>query len=501
MQQEVQDLLAKLNVDDEKTRDDARYHLNVLMCTAWDRDRAYGEEWKPDLPPELQDIQLDQNTQREIIDHLTALIKQNAPSWASLIYSMTRLHPLIYMEQLLDIIQNHLHHLSHTRFSVHQAFVALDDCFMFSSEDDQAEIDRLLEKYNPIPVLENLLASPDVNEFDVDTLERVLHDLRWRDFLKFDSETIKKMILDGKNLQHAPLFDIDLQGEDLRHVDVATASLHDSNLADANLEGVDLHECSITYLQRANLRRANLTKAGLSFADVTHADLSDAILQAADLQGANFQGCTFSNTNLRGANLVQANLQDSSIADAQFDATTRLPNAEFWSPQTDLGMFTDATHPSFWRGYFPDDEVDLSHQDWSETNLQATNLRDGVLRGANFSRANLLMTGLNQVDGEGASFQNADMRRSNLSYANLKKADLCGANLTDALLWESDMEGALFDETTLLPDGSQWSPEVDMQRFTNPHHPDCQMHRYPLLGIFEPWRDQEREDYRNMMDQ
>lgn len=41
-------------------------------------------------------------------------------------------------------------------------------------------------------------------------------------------------------------------------------------------------------------------------------------------------------------------------------------------------------------------------------------------------------------------------------------ANLQGANLLAA--W--------FDEDTVLPDGTKWVPDTDMERFTDPDHPD-----------------------------
>ncbi len=88
-------------------------------------------------------------------------------------------------------------------------------------------------------------------------------------------------------------------------------------------------------------------------------------------------------------------------------------------------------------------------------------LQDGTLRGITMSRSNL-----QNADLRGADLQNVKMsgRRGgvNLSGAGLKGAKLKGAK----------MELVQFSPETSLPDGSNWTPETDMTRFTDPNHPD-----------------------------
>jgi hypothetical protein len=82
---------------------------------------------------------------------------------------------------------------------------------------------------------------------------------------------------------------------------------------------------------------------------------------------------------------------------------------------------------------------------------------DATLRRVYLSGANL----------QGANLWHANLQGAYLAYADLQGAYLIGANLQGALL-----NRAGFDEETYLPDGSQWTPDTDMNRFTNPEHPD-----------------------------
>ena len=98
------------------------------------------------------------------------------------------------------------------------------------------------------------------------------------------------------------------------------------------------------------------------------------------------------------------------------------------------------------------------------------------------------------LDGslDGAFLNGADLRGANLFAANLKGTYLRGANLADAGLvgarfegatlenanfLGADLESATFDARTRLPDcdpfgSSVWRPHTDMDRFTDPDHPD-----------------------------
>ena len=123
---------------------------------------------------------------------------------------------------------------------------------------------------------------------------------------------------------------------------------------------------------------------------------------------------------------------------------------------------------------------DLSHvylegMDLTDADLQATSLFQANLKGADLRNANL----------EGARLVNADLHGTSLSGANLEEANLGGANLEGAIL-----RSAVFNERTWLPDGkppdhnpitaewivypeSYYQPGVtDMDKYTNPNHPD-----------------------------
>ncbi len=119
--------------------------------------------------------------------------------------------------------------------------------------------------------------------------------------------------------------------------------------------------------------------------------------------------------------------------------------------------------------------------------LHAKNLEEANLQGVRMGRVNLRHARMDfsKLNGahlffanmEGADMSGVDFSRAVLTGANLRHADLVAANLRGALLSEADLmhaklDRAQFDETTQLPDKSNWNKQVDLTRFTNPSHPN-----------------------------
>jgi uncharacterized protein YjbI with pentapeptide repeats len=74
-----------------------------------------------------------------------------------------------------------------------------------------------------------------------------------------------------------------------------------------------------------------------------------------------------------------------------------------------------------------------------------------------------------------AYFVNANLEGANFGKANLNGADFEGANLQRAVFSHPLVGAAELNETTTLPDGSNYNPEQgleQLERFTNPEHQD-----------------------------
>ena len=75
-----------------------------------------------------------------------------------------------------------------------------------------------------------------------------------------------------------------------------------------------------------------------------------------------------------------------------------------------------------------------------------------------------------------AHLRKANLKGANLLFADLRLVDLKEANLQqvdlrEAKLQQANLEGAEWDEKTIMPDGTQWTSNSDLRRFTNPNHP------------------------------
>jgi hypothetical protein len=102
-----------------------------------------------------------------------------------------------------------------------------------------------------------------------------------------------------------------------------------------------------------------------------------------------------------------------------------------------------------------------------EANLWKANLREAFLWKANLREADLVGAFL-----MGAFLWEANLWKANLWEANLWEANLMLANLEGAHLERACLEGAKLSEDSILPDGTNWTPDTDMARFTDPDHPD-----------------------------
>jgi hypothetical protein len=98
-------------------------------------------------------------------------------------------------------------------------------------------------------------------------------------------------------------------------------------------------------------------------------------------------------------------------------------------------------------------------------NMEAANLRRANLRGASLVQTNLQRAMIQEADLSGA-----DLSMSNLGRANLRLANLQGTNLYGANLWGVNLHGAVFDGSTILPNGEAYSCDDDVMRFIDPNY-------------------------------
>ncbi|MGB1288235.1 MAG: pentapeptide repeat-containing protein [Aggregatilineales bacterium] len=219
------------------------------------------------------------------------------------------------------------------------------------------------------------------------------------------------------------------------------AQFQGADLFMGNFDSVSLLEAQLSHsnLFMINLENANLFRANLTAANLQDANLSQAMLQEATLGEAHMSPCNLTGANLRGARLWSADLQTATLVDAIFNEAD-LRHARLSRVSAGSASFINAKMQG----------VEMLFAHFNNAQFNHANLTEADMR-----RCNLRHASLNDVCAIGAK----------LEYANLGGADLCGADLRHASL-----TGIHFDTKTILPDGSTWSRQTDMGRFTNPRH-------------------------------
>ncbi|MBZ0306544.1 MAG: pentapeptide repeat-containing protein [Anaerolineae bacterium] len=172
-----------------------------------------------------------------------------------------------------------------------------------------------------------------------------------------------------------------------------------------------------------------------------HGWLYDGSLRGANLARANLQQSQLSNANLQEANLAVVNLQQAYLDEAT------LQQAQLWNAKLQ--------------------KAKLNRANLHQAKLRQANLQQVELRQANLHQAKLTEANLHRAELWSANLQQTGLLRANLQQAELIDANLQGADLRWAVLRDAELS-----KSTILPDGTHWTPETDMRRFTDPTHPD-----------------------------
>lgn len=178
-------------------------------------------------------------------------------------------------------------------------------------------------------------------------------------------------------------------------------------------------------LQNQNLEEANLKDAPLRHANLQETNLLLTNLQNADLSGANLQRAYFWGANLQETKLYSANLEGANL-----------------------------------------EEANLKYAKLENVNLKDANLYGVILEEAYLAQSNLEGANLEEANLKNATLWGVNLGGSSLKRVNLSKATLQGANLSKANLYKANLSNAW------LPDGTKWTSETDMTRFTDPDHSD-----------------------------
>ena len=110
----------------------------------------------------------------------------------------------------------------------------------------------------------------------------------------------------------------------------------------------------------------------------------------------------------------------------------------------------------------------LANAHLNHADLEGVNLQDVPL-----PNARLALTNLRHAKFTRADLHNAYLKGANLQSACFRGTDLRGANLNDANLIDAHFDAATqLDSETILPDCTYWEEGNDINRYTNPKHPN-----------------------------
>lgn len=104
----------------------------------------------------------------------------------------------------------------------------------------------------------------------------------------------------------------------------------------------------------------------------------------------------------------------------------------------------------------------LCDANWPDANLMNTQFKRADMRRMNLRHAKLQDT----------DFTRADLSYSDLQFADLTHANLMAMDLSSVNLLGAKLDKAQFNDHTRLPDGTMWTPQTDMTRFTDDRHPN-----------------------------
>lgn len=207
--------------------------------------------------------------------------------------------------------------------------------------------------------------------------------------------------------QRAELTDVDFSDAKIWHSDFSEANLRDtifeeavfeySHLDRAELVDSDLEETEFiaTQLVETNLSGSRLRETVFEEAQAVESDFSEAIMRDATITDSNLMSSDFSGAELQSAKLRECNLSYVDFTDAD------LRGADFTSSDVAGAELSDANNlvssgiaaarnlsEAEWAGANLHG-IDFTRRDLSDAALEEVQLRDGILRGADLSNANL----------------------------------------------------------------------------------------------------------------
>lgn len=126
-------------------------------------------------------------------------------------------------------------------------------------------------------------------------------------------------------------------------------------------------------------------------------------------------------------------------------ADSALAELRMYAPDVQAAMTVLGKHTAPW--------YDIDGLRFRHCDLRRVNLSRGHFENARFTEAHLVRAWMVGTQLAGASLRDADLTGADLSDANLSGANIRGTNFTQAVLTGTNFEDAVFDDSTIWPDG------------------------------------------------
>lgn len=192
--------------------------------------------------------------------------------------------------------------------------------------------DNLNEKYFILPFkhVQSLTTTPDREYFFEVKKDTLIKDLTHRiSHSELFLITKNEPFFDSSYLEKLKLFNLkDLIRKYGRHLNLQGADLKGIQLEKVNLKNADLSYCQLqgANLKNANLKNVNLTQANLEGCNLVEANLFRANMTKTDLRRANLTQAELRETNLnftffRGAELWSASMWSVDVSMAHMEGT------------------------------------------------------------------------------------------------------------------------------------------------------------------------------------
>lgn len=125
--------------------------------------------------------------------------------------------------------------------------------------------------------------------------------------------------------------------------------------------------------------------------------------------------------------------------------------------------------------------ADLSYSNMSNAYLFETDMRSAYLEGVDFTKAELFGAKFSGAYLGHAKLIEAHLESADLSDTDLEEVDFSGADLTNAFMYKALLSDTIFNEHTILPDGTHWTPATDMDEFTDLDLPENYVLKWVLV--------------------